>query len=210
MDTPIMYHGTDLRMVSMSEQERINYKNKCFSLAEYLWPNFSECLNLGDFYQELKRVVSKKKGVSEWNNFWHAINCYSAYINKCQFYQYESGCIYLTNLKFRAEEYARKAFAGGELGMIAYRFQEMAAFIGINLNLQPNALQIALEEIRKMGNSTPQPVIFEIRDYHLDKLQFENGKPVPMSLLSSLNTGFGGSFRYCDQIELNPAAAIFI
>ena len=210
MKKPIMYHGSDLRIVSMSQEERIAYKNKCLILAEYLWPNFSECLQLGDYYRELNARVSNDVGLSYWNNFWYAINCFSGYKNNSESYQYDNDVIYLTNLKYRAEDYARKAFAGGESGMIAYRFQEMAAYIGFDLSTTPHNLQSALEEVRLMGDSTPKPVLFTIENYDIDKLKFENGKSVSEIILSSLDDNFGGSFRYYGKIDFDLASAILI
>lgn len=205
-----MYHGSDLKIVSMSQEERIVYKNKCLALAEYLWPNFSECLQLGNFYRELKTRVSNDIGLSYWNNLWYAINCFSGYKNNSESYRYDNDVIYLTNLKYRAEDYARKAFAGGELGMIAYRFQEMAAYIGIDLSTIPHNLQSALEEMRLIGDSTPKPILFTIQNYDIDKLKFENGKSVPEIFLSLLDDNSGGSFRYYGKIDFDLTHAILI
>ncbi|MDE6740742.1 MAG: hypothetical protein K2J58_00245 [Muribaculaceae bacterium] len=116
----------------------------------------------------------------------------------------------MTNLKHRAEDYARKAFAGGELGMIAYRFQEMATYIGIDLSTTSHNLQSALEEVRLIGDSTPKPVLFTIENYDIDKLKFENGKSIPEDILSSLDENLGGSFRYYGKIDFDLASMVLI
>lgn len=208
MKLPIMYHGSDLRIISMSQDERVDYKNKCLYLAQYLWPYFSKCVELGNFYSELKTRISKDLGESYWINLYNALCCHSGLLNNNQFYQYDNNVIYLTNLKSRAENYARGAFAGGETGMLAYRLQEMAAFVGIDLYSLPHNLQSALEAVRKFGNSTPHPVIFEIKNYEIDKLKFENGNSIPECLLSSFNGEFGGSFRYYGNLEFDISSAI--
>ena len=210
MKKPIMYHGSDLKIVSMSQQRRIDYKNKCLALAEYLWPKFSECLQLGDFYQVLKTRLSNAVGRSNWDCYWYAINCFSGYMNNSESYRYDNDIIYFTNLNYRAEDYSRKAFAGGESGMIAYLIQEMATYIGIDLRTIPHNLLSALEEVRLIGDSTPKPVLFKIENYDIDKLKFENGKSIPEDILSSLDENLGGSFRYYGKIDFDLVSAILI
>lgn len=210
MELPIMYHGSDLRIISMTREGRVDYKKKALSLAGYLWPYYSQCMELGPFYQDLKARVSNDLGEHFWISFYNALCCFCGFLNNNQLYQYDKEIIYLTNWKFRAENYARRAFAGGEMGMIAYFLQEMARFVEIDLNSLPNNLKTALDDVRKMGNTAPQPVVFEIKDYDIDNLKLENGKPIPEWMLASFRDKCKSSFRYYGKIELDISSAIKI
>lgn len=45
---PTLYHGTDLRMAVLSEQERYADKDKCLKAANHLWQFFEQYTHFDD------------------------------------------------------------------------------------------------------------------------------------------------------------------
>lgn len=196
-----------MRIISMSAEERIAYKRKCFALAEYLWPYYSKFLLDGTSLTDLKKLVCKGNDSTPWIRLVYAMNHFGGYKAGNTSYQYGDDMFYLTNMKFRAEDYAKNAFAGGESGLIAYRFQEAADCIGIDLTILPSEMKSTLNEIRDMGDSKPQPIVFTITEYDVEKLLLENGSSVTEDILSSLTRDVGVSFRYNGNLDLNISTA---
>ena len=107
-------------------------------VIDYLWPFYSvgflKIIHLcGNDYMSQHPLFSK------------ALNCLGGYKNGNQFYQY--GYLGLTNWKQRAMAYAYNAYAGGELGLVAYELYHAAERIGFDGWKPEGAVESAAGEI---------------------------------------------------------------
>jgi len=164
-------------------------------VIDYLWPFYSvgflKIIHLcGNDYMSQHPLFSK------------ALNCLGGYKNGNQFYQY--GYLGLTNWKQRAMAYAYNAYAGGELGLVAYELYHAAERIGFDGWKPEGAVESAAGEIVDFAEGKHEPILFAINDYDIRLLQTENGKVVPDDLLEMLADGsIKESFRYTGNLSFD-------
>ncbi len=135
METVPLYHGTDSRILAMSPEERRIFREDCLLATDFLWtlfePYFSgRCevpLNepglegktkLEMKLKELKGPLQFDLDQTRYNNLFDALHRIAAQKRGSEQYQYDN--FYLTNDLDRAIDYAKKAFAFGEVGLNAY------------------------------------------------------------------------------------------
>ena len=114
-----LYHGTDAKMVRMTEKERQAFFESCSAVIEILAPILPK--------YELKKLLE----LSETGEFWYqgiqdTIRCVSSMEAGDKRFQY--GNLYLTTNGCNAEHYARNAFAGGEFGRHAWCLAKLLLF----------------------------------------------------------------------------------
>ena len=115
--TTELYHGTDNRIFSSSEEERILLANLCSDIADFSYQKFLE-----DGFTSMSKIFEykKKRGDALGNDWFHFTTCfqkYDSYKKGSQYYQYDN--FYLTDSKQRAANYARLSNVFGERGHIA-------------------------------------------------------------------------------------------
>ena len=137
--TITLYHGTDARMVSMKKDERNDFLSMVDRIISKLWeiyePYYSEfdqekfSLPNGDKAYKYKRRIELLKDrfmncgkEVVFYNLFEKLSMLDSRYNMSGLFQY--GCLYLASTKETATNYARRSFAGGELGLIAYRLIE--------------------------------------------------------------------------------------
>lgn len=188
-----LYHGTDARILSMSKEERLQYKKECDLIIDTLYPFFQPLLKWEkteikvdgktifgyEYPLKLKygKILNEKGGMYMYQNLFEKLAMIDCRNNNAGLYQYEN--LYLCSSKLGAADYASKSYAGGELGLIAYRLIQGADIINFE-NFRPNSnIQSIMNKIRefaKEGNE--KPAIVTIENIDVDYLSFEDGKPI--------------------------------
>lgn len=188
-----LYHGTDARILSMSKEERLQYKKECDLIIDTLYPFFQPLLKWEkteikvdgktifgyEYPLKLKygKILNEKGGMYMYQNLFEKLAMIDCRNNNAGLYQYEN--LYLCSSKLTAANYATRSFAGGEIGLIAYRLIQGADIINFE-NFRPNSnIQSIMNKIRefaKEGNE--KPAIVTIENIDVDYLSFEDGKPI--------------------------------
>ena len=188
-----LYHGTDARILSMSKEERLQYKKECDLIIDTLYPFFQPLLKWEkteikvdgktifgyEYPLKLKygKILNEKGGMYMYQNLFEKLAMIDCRNNNAGLYQYEN--LYLCSSKLGAADYASKSYAGGELGLIAYRLIQGADIINFE-NFRPNSniksIMDRIREFAKEGNE--KPAIVTIENIDVDYLSFEDGKPI--------------------------------
>ena len=63
-----LYHGTDIRIVKMSKEERQSFKEDCIKVADYLWGIYKDSFD--DITNGKYRAVL---GETRWLNLYNAL-----------------------------------------------------------------------------------------------------------------------------------------
>ena len=188
-----LYHGTDARILSMSKEERLQYKKECDLIIDTLYPFFQPLLKWEkteikvdgktifgyEYPLKLKygKILNEKGGMYMYQNLFEKLAMIDCRNNNAGLYQYKN--LYLCSSKLTAASYATRSFAGGEMGLIAYRLIQGADIINFE-NFRPNSnIQSIMNKIRefaKEGNE--KPAIVTIENIDVDYLSFEDGKPI--------------------------------
>ena len=212
-----LYHGTDKRMILMSEETREKYVGYCWSVIEYLSNVLLPFLEMEqveyiqdgvkEYISEYKimrfKSLMEEKGEKEfWTNFYQTLLLSEAVLNREENdsgMNFQYGDLYLTGDKNKAINYARRDFAGGELGLFAYRLIQGTEILGI-LHLDSPEVEQNVNTIKMFAESEPQPVILQVSNIDYDCLLLESGKPVDIDeefLLKRI------SYRYTKPYQLN-------
>ena len=199
-DGIIYYHGTDARMVIMSEVERRQYKQACMTAIDYLWPFFEPYYQRDVMVKELKEPLGYYDDRALYANLHDALTRKHARMTGNQLYQYD--CFYVTNLRGRAKSYAFRAFAGGEIGLTAYRMYQAALKIGFPQWAPSAEVEAALKQISDFAHQPAQPVLFAFDRLELDYLQDEDGSAIDDFSFLPQNA------RYNKAVVLDIAKAI--
>lgn len=218
---PLLYHGTDARIVEMSSTERQQYLKKCRQVVDYLFPFYNELASTFETVEKLYcgqkiytqesllkiKYGDKLKSIPGlYYNLNEKITMMQAQMNGNKQYQY--GSFYLTSDRRIAFNYAVDSFAGGELGLVAYRFiQGLDIVVFDNFNPSTELLQ-SIKTIQDFASDEQQdnPVIFTFKDIDIADLLDEEGN----RLASDFNFKFGRSFRYLKDVHLSLENAEFL
>ena len=207
---PTYYHGTDARIVAMTKEERCKYKETCEIALDYMWTFYQPYAD-----KSLARISELKESLDAENdnvlyyNVAEKIRMNDLRINDNQLYQY--GSLFLTTLDWRAENYAYRAFAGGEIGLIAYRLYQgikKIQFEGWNPN---DKVKTALNMIEEFANDTPKPVVFAFGHLKKEFIRNENGNIIDDELLEKLGYEYGcQNIRYDGELKLDIKDARYL
>lgn len=188
----------------MSESERQDYKVLCSLAIDYLW-TFFEPYNASLWgMEEMKKMLAPSADPSLFANVMDKISVVGGMKNGNPSYQYNH--FYLTNMRDRACNYARRAFAGGEYGLIVHRLNTAACIINFRDWSPSEDVMEAIATVERFANDKPKPVIFEFKDLDPQYLEMEDGRPIDLDDLFDV----GVSLRYSKSIELNIERAEFI
>ena len=175
---PFLYHGTDARIIRMTEEERNNYLNTCHAVVNYLWDYFKPLYRERKL-EQYKDALSPKDNPYLYANVYEKLSMVDMKNNGCQQYQY--GDLYLTSRDYSADNYARRSFAGGEIGLMAYRMIEAAEIIGFDGLYENKAAVADIETIKKFALEENEPVIIKVKDLDPKYLQTDTGEPIEWS-----------------------------
>lgn len=211
----ILYHGTDARFVRMSKEERMEYLNKCKKVIDYLWelfqplwqkeekevilPNGVKIIDTSSRkIEHLKSLFINASEQELYNRLLSRLSMVDAWKNGSKWYQYDFLCV--TGDKEKAERYAKRSFAGGEFGYIAYDLICGAEFLNLLNNEILDEISIYIDEIKIFSNSQ-EPIVLCIDDLDTEFLYVETSdKPfreVPSEQIAYL------SFKYKKEYTLN-------
>ena len=195
---PTMYHGTDARIVRMSNAKITKLKEQCTEALHYMWSFFKPLYDKD--HETLKRCQDFDNRPEEYYKLLDKLNCCSAMHNGREEYQYEA--LYLTNSIERAKGYARRAYAFGEIGEVTYIMCKAAMKIKFKEWNPTEAISNTLNFIKEFAEEDSEPVVIKVEN--LDPLYFEmdNGGLVCQDILD-LEPGEMFSFRYVKAIKLD-------
>lgn len=200
----IFYHGTDARIVSMTDDERKAFAKDIDVALSYMWSFFEPYKFRMD---ELKDILEYDKDNTLWLKLYDALIHYGAMEIGNEQYQY--GSFYLTNFLGRAASYAMESFAFGESGFNAYYMIKAAEKINFEGWNPPKDVISAIHRIKAFANDIPQPVVFKFIDIDYHLLQHENGKDITEDN-KHVFLSCGGSFRYLKDVKLQLSDATII
>jgi hypothetical protein len=215
-----LYHGTDARVVSMAKDERSVFLSKTDLIISRLWsvykPYYTEyvprrIVRHGEVINTFMRAIEQYKGHFDeigkqyvYGNLIEKLSMLEARYNGSGFYQY--GDLYLAAIKDTATDYARRSFAGGELGLIAYRLIEAMDVLQFP-EWKPDAeTQGLIEEFMEFSaEGKEDPVVITIDGIDSDNLLSDTGKDISWAL--NFLKEFGHlpdyKFRYNGELDLS-------
>lgn len=206
------YHGTDARMIEMSETERQQYIKDCNSIIDYLYPFYLPLLEevpceierhgqiIKIFKTQLevyyKDLLNEKGEQYLYENLYEKLNMLQWKNDNVGLYQY--GDFYLTTNKRMALDYARRSYAGGEIALIASRLiqgSDIVNFSDFNPDKDQKRKIERIKEFAKEGKE--RPVIVTFNNIDLNYLQREDGTPILVD-----DTTILSNFRYMKAQDL--------
>ena len=185
MNKITLYHGTDARIIEMTNEERRQYLDDCNLVIDNLHPLFKPLLvwekveqvvngekrYIYEYPLKLKyeKILNEKYGPYMYLNLLEKIGMLDARNNDSGFYQYKD--FYLCALKSTAMRYAQRSYAGGETGLNAYRLIQGFDVIFSGKHDLDGDVMSAMDKIRdfaKEGNERPAIVTVEDIDISLE------------------------------------------
>ena len=200
---PTMYHGTDARIVRMSNEKITKLKEQCTEALHYMLSFFKPLYDKDR--ETLMRSLYFDNRPEVYYKLMDKLHCCSAMHNGREEYQYEA--LYLTNSIERAKGYARRAYAFGEIGEVTYIMYKAAMKIKFKEWNPTEAISNTLNFIKDFAEEDSEPVVIKIEN--LDPLYFEmdNGGLISQDMLE-FEPGDMFSFRYVKAIQLDLNYAI--
>lgn len=147
-------------------------------------------------------MLSPKDNPCLYANIYEKLSMVDMMHNGCQQYQY--GDLYLTSRNFSADNYARRSFAGGEIGLMAYRMIEAAEIIGFDGLYNNNAAAANIKTVKQFALEESEPIVIKVRDIDPLFLQEDTGEPIDWSSIKVIPQ----LFRYGKDITLDIKDAV--
>ncbi len=218
MKSITLYHGTDARIIEMSGDERKQYLADCNLVIDALFPYFKplfqqekveKIINNEKCYvyeyglKKYEKALNDKNGPYGYYNLLEKIMMLDARKNGSGLYQYND--LYLCSSKDTAIRYARRSFAGGEIGLNAIRLIEgvdVITFNDLDLDDNQNRAINRVRDFAEVGNE--RPAVVTIENIDINYLTFEDGKELYQDDIEDLTSGedYNCKFRYTKLIEL--------
>lgn len=156
-DDDTLYHGTDVCMLEMSDEERMQF--------------FADCkLVINSLYEQCKPIESYRT-CCEW-----AFPLFKFFRNEkwgwkenplTMFSKIEKRGLYLTNCDVVAEDYAEMAQKGGEMGLVAYTIIKKSE--EKNIEISDIEIQHAIERIKHfVEDQKHEPIVIKLKYKDLD------------------------------------------
>ena len=215
-----LYHGTDARIVSMTKDARSGFLSKTDLIISKLWdvfkPYYTEyvprrLVRHGEVINTYMRSIEQYKDHFEnigktnlYGNMMEKFSMLEARYNGSGFYQY--GSLYLAAVDETAKKYARRSFAGGELGLIAYRLIEAIDILQFPEWKPDTETQGLINEFMDFSaEDKADPVVITIDGIDSDNLLTETGDDITMVLDFVKKFGFlpDFKFRYNGELDLS-------
>lgn len=218
MRPPILYHGTDARLIEMSTTSLRSYINDCNKVVDALWSilkplneveTIEEVVNGETIYTCKKKIYWHKEVLNRYStnlcfNIMERMIMLEARDNRNGYYQYNH--LYLTSDKKKAENYALNSFGGGEIGTTAYRMIQAVEALGLNLWGTTPELLGSVENIKTFATSGNRPVIIPVENLDIQYLFKEDGGILDFSNTDMLPQ----DFRYTKELKLTLNNANYI
>lgn len=211
INIPLLYHGTDLRFVNFSEDLRKNFHDYCYYLREILYSKFSQYYDFNDNNHSTFKDfmgICLDNNPKLMKNFQEAMS--DVLLSK-KSEEYEYGSFYVTSDLFSAFFYAKKAYAGGEFAFAAYALAKAAKERGLqdwyHNDKIPN-IDVFVDNLIKVAEDTPQPVIFKINNINPLFLKTEANESIDRYIRNGKLTAV--DFRYTGPIVLTDYEYIVV
>lgn len=218
METVPLYHGTDSRILAMSPEERRIFREDCLLATRFLWtlfkpyyygrcevplnePGLEGKTKLEPKLIELKEPLQYDLNNTRYVNLKSALDRIDAQMRGCEQYQYDN--FYLTNHLDTAIDYAKSAFAFGEVGLNAYRLLDAAAMIKFSKWEPDQKTAQAIEKIKRFGKAEPCPIVLVFTVYDLENLRMEDGSDLLFPLEPDSRSFY--TFRYLGDLDVASA-----
>ena len=209
------YHGTDARMIEMTETDRQQYLDDCNDVINYLSQFYLPLLEMEltdeeyegkqiKFHRPLfeiryRKVFEERNALNLYINIKEKLHMLESRNNNSGLYQY--GSFYLTTNKMTALNYAQRSFAGGEIGLMAYRLIEGTEIINFTDYNPDESLKNKINRIKEFGEEGKEhPVIVSFDNVDFNCLSYENGNP--LKIKEGIPELIGSHFRFNKPEEL--------
>lgn len=197
---PKFYHGTDRKFAQMDKDMRKIFLDNCKAISKKLFYDFCEYWSLDKKNNNLKNLFSEndEEFVQELNSIMGIM-----YLNQTGIEDYQYEDFYVTTWWPDAVNYAKEAYAGGEIGKTTYILIKAAK--KAHKEEWFKGFEDVAEGIYKIGNLPPQPVVYEIPDIDFECLKTEQNESINNYIEGGkLNAN---SFRYKKEVILNDEYA---
>lgn len=187
---PILYHGTDARLIKMPHNTLCTYIKDCNMVIDCLWPVFKpywESEDVSTVINGQVRVINQFK-IEKYKDVLnrHSEGLYIFLSNRMitlearekgnELYQY--GALYLTTDRYKAKRYAMNAFGGGEIGTTSYCLIQAAEALGWDVWKNNSKLANAIKNIKSFAETKPEPVIIPVTDIDFEHLCSQDGSKI--------------------------------
>lgn len=206
----VLYHGTDARIVAMTDDERASFKRSIYLAVGYLWslyePLYTEheyvsitvpgvpgmCKTCVKKIQRYKEVL----GGTVYASLLEKLMIVDSWKNGSGLYQYNA--TYLTSEPGKASRYAWRSFAFGELGLVAFRMITCARTIWPDLEYKDPEVNDAVGKILAFAQdeANTRPVVVKVTDYDPSLLRMEDGSETMPDAPSGLTYRYEGKLRF--------------
>lgn len=206
---PVLYHGTDSRILEMPEDERMAFLSGCVTVSKAVWSLFAPYVSGRETVigrdpsddegtverDRIDRFRERFEDERQFRRFVLAVSIFyrSHLLDDTLF---EHGATYLTSFRQGAERYAIRAGHFGEIGFVAYHLADAARRCGFLP--ESDSLTAKMERIISFSEARHHPIIVEVNGYNPDDLLGERGEPLSFS--GGKVTGC--MFRYKGELDL--------
>ena len=162
-----LYHGTDIKLFSFSDEGREDYFNSCKRIREFLLPLYK---TLGtDTYYPLKNACLDNELIQSIEEADRSL-----LFQNMGDLQYQYGDLYLHSLLSVAWGFANKSFGGGELGTSTYYLILGAEALGYRID---KGLIEQIDQVKSFAEAPRQPAlfVFPTKDLDIKFLKQDNG-----------------------------------
>lgn len=201
-DDDVLYHGTDVCILEMSDEERMQFFSDCKLVIQALYeqckPIESYRTCCGWAFPLFKFFRNEKEGWKE-----NPLTMFS---------KIEKRGIYLTNCEAVAEDYAEMAQKGGEMGLVAYTIIKKSE--ERNIEISNKEIKHAIERIKHfVEDRKHEPIVvkLEYKDLDVKYLECEENLDISgvvecMHNLYFMNPCY--NFKYLKLIDLHKYECI--
>lgn len=196
---PVLYHGTDARILALSTEQRTAFKDSCIEVANYLWPLLKPDV-MGMIDEQTSRISKYRPlfdDVSGYRRFTLAASiCYHSIALGSPLFKYDG--IYLSSDVESARKYSERAGYFGEIGFVAYGLIDGADRMGVLDKICNNSFSGRVKAIRAFAEGEHRGVVVAVDDYDPALLLTELGEKL------RIRKGLvqGGHYKYMGQLDL--------
>ncbi len=190
LQIPPMYHGTDRKVLRMTDEQRTIYKKKCCHLIDNIYPVLRKRYRQNGSWEISKLGLGMKLESCVID----ALGCLDSRTNGNENFQYPDNVLYLHSYRGCADSYAVRSFAGGEIGYIAYFLCQAVINMSVSEFHLDEETENAMQKVLAFGNEGKYPVVITLNNLDFKFLRNENG-----SIITNLNFE-RKSYRYLKPI----------
>jgi hypothetical protein len=205
MNIPIFYHGSDARILRMSQKERMLMHKTCKEVAGMLWQYYKLHCDGNGLLKDLRDYVPEQHKL--YNALFDKVSLWASYVDGASSYQYQDEGIYLTTMISKARNYAYNSFAFGEVGNIAYRMIQGLDFYKFeDFKLDAEEAD-AINRVKQFAQGSPEPTVTIVDDVDTDYMVDIHNYNMTIDLS---NIDLIQDIRYTKDINLKAENTLFL